>query len=149
MVLYIRPISFIVRRFYFVRCLQMSLLDEGEMNENPFEALGDDAVAVLLQSAHDEEESLLVYGVTQDDFGHRRRRQVLSSGGTVRCISARTAGELVVLDCHRVGCHFHVFEEWVVAHYKVICIQVHVHMTRTQSILIKKIYNQQYNFIVQ
>ena len=149
MVLYIRPISFIVRRFYFVRCLQMSLLDEGEMNENPFEALGDDAVAVLLQSVHDEDESLLVNGVTQDNFGHhRRRRQVLNSGGTVRFISARTAGELVVLDRHRFGCHFHVFEEWVVAHHKVIRIQVPVQMTRTQSILIKKINNQQYNIIV-
>jgi len=122
--------------------------DEGEMNIYPFEALGDDAVAVLLQSVHDEEESLLVNGVTQDDFGHhRRRRQVLSSGGTVR-FSARTAGELVVLDRHRFGCHFHVFEEWVVAHHKVIRIQVHVQMIRTQSILIKKINNQQYNFIV-
>ena len=114
----------------------MSLFDEGEMNENPFEALGDDAVAVLLQSVHDEDESLLVNGVAKDDFRHRRRRQVLSSG-TAR-FRARTAGELVVLDRHRFGRHFHVFEEWVVAHHKVIRIQVHVQMARAQSILIKK-----------
>ena len=61
--------------YFYLDNVQISFFDEREMNENPFETLGDDAVAVLLQSVHDEDESLLVNGVTQYDFGHHWRRR--------------------------------------------------------------------------